>query len=186
MQTARVITEAETAIATLDPTGPRDTLASHLGILADLHREAAALALSLRPGLLKLGRPGPVSDLVDAVLRDADDVAAGLVRFEAIYESGQRAARAGALASNEAAEMVLRQAELSRWLFARLASVIGLAAQASERARAYLDGVFERLTADPEQNAAEAELDRLANSEMDAGGGFRGSIDDLLASIEDR
>jgi hypothetical protein len=69
-------------------------------------------------------------------------------------------------------------------LFARLASVTDLAAHANERARAYLDGVFERLTADPERNAAEAELDRLAKAEMDAGGGFRGSIDDLLAAVD--
>ena len=184
MQTARVITEAETAIATLDPSGPRDTVASHLGTLASLHREAADIASSLRPVMLELGRPGPVCDLVDAVLREAGDVALGFTRAEAIYESGQRAALAGALSSREAAEMVLRQAELSRWLFARLASVTDLAAQANERARAYLDGVFARLTADPERNAKEAELDRLAKAELDAGGGFRGSIDDLLAAVD--
>ena len=184
MQTARVITEAETAIATLDPSGPRDTVAAHLGTLTSLHREAALLALSLRPGMLELGRPGPVCDLVDAVLREASDVASGFTRAEAIYESGQRAALAGALSSREATEMVLRQTELSRWLFARLASVTDLATQANERARAYLDGVFERLTADPARNAEEAELDRLANAEIDAGGGFRGSIDDLLAAVD--
>ena len=184
MQTARVITEAETAIATLDPSGPRDTFAFHLGTLASLHREAATQALSLRPGMLELGRPGPVCDLVDAVLREASDVASGFTRAEAFYESGQRAALAGALSTREAAEMILRQADLSRWLFARLAAVTDLAAHASERARAYLDGVFERLTADPERNAAEAELDRLAKAEMDAGGGFRGSIDDLLAAVD--
>jgi hypothetical protein len=184
VQTARVITEAETAIATLDPSGPRDTVASHLETLARLHGEAAAVALSLRPEMLALGRPGPVCDLVDAVLRELDDVASGLTRAEAIYESGQRAALAGALSTREAAEMVLRQAELSRWLFARLASVTDLAAQARERARAYLDGVFDRLTADPERNAEEAELDRLAKAEIDAGGGFRGSIEDLIAAVD--
>ena len=108
----------------------------------------------------------------------------GSPRAEAIYESGQRAALAGGLSTREAAEMVLRQADLSRWLFARLSSVSALAAQASERARAYLDGVFARLTADPERNAAEAELDRIAKAEIDAGGGFRGSIDDLLAAVD--
>jgi hypothetical protein len=184
MQAARVIIEAEIAISTLDPTGPQDTVASHLGTLAGLHREAATVALSLRPELLKLGRPGPVCELVDTVLRDADDVASGLIRAEAIYESSQRAALAGALSSREAAEMVLRQADLSRWLFARLGSVLDLAARATERARTYLDGVFERLTADPERNAEEAELDRRAKAEIDAGGGFRGSMDELLAAVD--
>ena len=80
--------------------------------------------------------------------------------------------------------MVLRQAELSRWLFARFASVIERAVQVEERARAYLDSAFERLYADPERNAEEAELDRLAKAEIDAGGGFRGSIDDLLAAVD--
>lgn len=184
MQTARVITEAETAIAALDPSGPRDTVASHLESLASLHREAAAVALALRPGMLELGRPGPVCDLVDAVLREAGDVASGFIRAEALYTEWQRAALAGALSTREAAEMILRQIELSRWLFARLASVTDLAAQASERARAYLDGVFERLTADPERNAAEAELDRIAKAEIDAGGGVRGSIDELIAAAD--
>ena len=73
VQAARVITEAETVIAALDPLGPRDTVASHLGTLAGLHREAATAALSLRPGMLELGRPGPVCDLVDAVLRGSID-----------------------------------------------------------------------------------------------------------------
>ncbi len=184
MQLARVILEAETALATLDPTGPRETVAAHLGTLADLHRQAAALALSLRPKLLGLGRPGPVCDLVDAVLRDAGDVASGFTHAEAVYESAQRAALAGALSSRETAEMVLRQGELSRWLFARVASVLDRAADVHERARAYLDGAFERLYADPERNAAEAELDRLADAEIDAGGGFRGSIDDLIAAAD--
>ena len=184
MQTARVIAEAETALASLDPTGPRETVAAHLGTLAGYHREAASLALSLRPELLKLGRPGPVSDLVDPVLHDASDAAAGFTRAEAVYESARRAALAGVLSSREAVEMVLRQAELSRWLFARFASVIERAVQVEERARAYLDSAFERLYADPERNAEEAELDRLAKAEIDAGGGFRGSIDDLLAAVD--
>lgn len=65
-----------------------------------------------------------------------------------------------------------------------VAAATDLAAQASERARAYLDGVFERLTADPERNAVEAELDRITEAEIGAGGGFRGSIDELIAAID--
>jgi hypothetical protein len=184
VQTVCVITEAEIEISTLDPTGPPDAVALQFATLARLHLEAANTALSLRPEILRLGRPGPVCDLVNTVLRDADAVAAGHIRAEAIYESGQRAALAGALLSREAAEMVLRQVELSRWLFARLASVNDFAAHASERARAYLDGAFARLTADPERNATEAELDRFADAEIAAGGGFRGSIDALIAAVD--
>lgn len=48
-----------------------------------------------------------------------------------------------------------------------------------------LDATFAALWADPERNAVEAELDRRADAEIDSGGGFRGSIDDLLAVVDD-
>jgi uncharacterized protein (DUF433 family) len=47
-----------------------------------------------------------------------------------------------------------------------------------------LDATFAALWADPKRNAAEAELDRRADAEIDAGGGFRGSIDDLIAAVD--
>jgi uncharacterized protein (DUF433 family) len=47
-----------------------------------------------------------------------------------------------------------------------------------------LDATFAALWADPERNAAEAELDRRADAEIDAGGGFRGSIDDLITAVD--
>lgn len=47
-----------------------------------------------------------------------------------------------------------------------------------------LDATFAALWADPERNSAEAELDRHTDAELDAGGGFRGSIDDLIAVVD--
>lgn len=47
-----------------------------------------------------------------------------------------------------------------------------------------LDAAFAALWADPARNAAEAELDRQADVEIDRGGGFRGSIDDVIATID--
>lgn len=51
--------------------------------------------------------------------------------------------------------------------------------------RSKLDAAFATLWADPARNAAEAELDRQADIEIDRGGGFRGSIDDVIATIEE-
>jgi uncharacterized protein (DUF433 family) len=47
-----------------------------------------------------------------------------------------------------------------------------------------LDESFVAIWADPERNAVEAELDRGTDAEIKAGGGFRGSIDDLVAAID--
>jgi uncharacterized protein (DUF433 family) len=47
-----------------------------------------------------------------------------------------------------------------------------------------LDAAFAALWADPERNAAEAELDRYSDAEIDAGGGFRGSIEELVATLD--
>ena len=47
-----------------------------------------------------------------------------------------------------------------------------------------LDATFAALWADPERNAAEAALDRQSDEEIDAGGGYRGSIDNLLAAVD--
>src|SRR5262245_5232202 len=46
-----------------------------------------------------------------------------------------------------------------------------------------LDAAFAALWADSAQNAVEAELDRRTDVEIDAGAGFRGSIDELIAAI---
>lgn len=53
----------------------------------------------------------------------------------------------------------------------------------SSRARR-LDARFAALWADPEIDAAEAALDRRTDAEIDAGAGFRGSIDELMTAIE--
>jgi uncharacterized protein (DUF433 family) len=47
-----------------------------------------------------------------------------------------------------------------------------------------LDAVFGALWSDPERNAAEAALDRRSDDEIDAGAGFRGSIDELLSAVD--
>jgi len=47
-----------------------------------------------------------------------------------------------------------------------------------------LDATFAELWADPERNAAEAEQDRRTDAEIDAGGGFRGSVEDLIAAVD--
>jgi uncharacterized protein (DUF433 family) len=47
-----------------------------------------------------------------------------------------------------------------------------------------MDATFAALWADSDRNAAEAELDRRADAEIDAGGGFRGSIEDLIAAVD--
>lgn len=49
---------------------------------------------------------------------------------------------------------------------------------------AALDASFATLWADPVCNKTEAELDRQADVEIDRGGGFRGSIDDVIATID--
>jgi len=49
-----------------------------------------------------------------------------------------------------------------------------------------LDATFAAIWADPDRNAAEAESDRRADEEIDAGGGFRGSIDELVAAVDAR
>jgi hypothetical protein len=50
--------------------------------------------------------------------------------------------------------------------------------------RPALDATFAALWADPARNAAEAELDRQADLEIERGGGLRGSIDDVIATID--
>ena len=50
--------------------------------------------------------------------------------------------------------------------------------------RPSLDATFEALWSDAARNAEEAEHDRLADAEIDAGGGFRGSIDDVNAAVD--
>ena len=47
-----------------------------------------------------------------------------------------------------------------------------------------LDATFAALWADADRNLAEAESDRRTDAEIDAGGGFRGSIDDLVAAVD--
>ncbi len=50
--------------------------------------------------------------------------------------------------------------------------------------RSKLDGAFAALWADPARNAVEAELDRQADVEIGRGGGYCGSIDDVIATID--
>lgn len=47
-----------------------------------------------------------------------------------------------------------------------------------------LDAVFATLWSDPERNAAEAALDRRSDDDIDAGAGFRGSVDELLSAVD--
>jgi uncharacterized protein (DUF433 family) len=47
-----------------------------------------------------------------------------------------------------------------------------------------LDATFAALWSDPDRNAAEAALDRQSDAEIDAGGGYRGSIDDLVTGVD--
>jgi hypothetical protein len=47
-----------------------------------------------------------------------------------------------------------------------------------------LDAAFAALWSDPERNAAEADLDRRSDDEIDAGAGFRGSVEELLAAVD--
>ena len=47
-----------------------------------------------------------------------------------------------------------------------------------------LDATFAALWADAERNAAEAERDRRTDAAIDAGAGFRGSIDDLITAVD--
>jgi uncharacterized protein (DUF433 family) len=47
-----------------------------------------------------------------------------------------------------------------------------------------LDAVFAALWSDPERNVAEAALDRRSDDEIDAGAGFRGSVDELLSAVD--
>ncbi|HET7502541.1 MAG TPA: DUF433 domain-containing protein [Kofleriaceae bacterium] len=47
-----------------------------------------------------------------------------------------------------------------------------------------LDAAFAALWDDPERNQAEAERDRRTDAELDAGAGFRGSVDDLIATLD--
>ncbi len=47
-----------------------------------------------------------------------------------------------------------------------------------------LDATFAALWADPDRNRTEAERDRATDAEIDAGAGFRGSIDDLVATVD--
>lgn len=46
-----------------------------------------------------------------------------------------------------------------------------------------LDATFAAMWADPARNAAEAAHDRATDAELDAGG-FRGSVDDLIAAVD--
>jgi uncharacterized protein (DUF433 family) len=47
-----------------------------------------------------------------------------------------------------------------------------------------LDATFAALWADPSRNAAEAELDRFSDAEINVGKGFRGSVDELIATVD--
>jgi hypothetical protein len=46
------------------------------------------------------------------------------------------------------------------------------------------DAAFDLGRGFPERNIAEAERDRRTDAEIDAGAGFRGSIDDLLVAVD--
>jgi uncharacterized protein (DUF433 family) len=47
-----------------------------------------------------------------------------------------------------------------------------------------LDTAFAAMWSDPERNAAEAALDHRCDDEIDAGAGFRGSVDELLSAVD--
>jgi hypothetical protein len=47
-----------------------------------------------------------------------------------------------------------------------------------------LDAAFAAWWADPERNRSEAESDRYSDAEIDAGRGFHGTMDDLIAAID--
>jgi uncharacterized protein (DUF433 family) len=47
-----------------------------------------------------------------------------------------------------------------------------------------LDAAFAALWSDPERNADEAALDRRSDDEIDAGAGFRRSMDELLSAVD--
>ena len=64
----------------------------------------------------------------------------------------------------------------------QIRAVLGYAAWLAERPN--LDATFAALWSDAERNAAEAERDRLTDAVIDAGGGFRGSVDDLTAAVD--
>ena|ERR1700759_686070 len=63
----------------------------------------------------------------------------------------------------------------------QIRTVLQFAAMLAEQ---NLDATFAALWADPECNAAEAEQDRRTDAEIDAGAGFRGSVDDLIAAVD--
>jgi hypothetical protein len=65
---------------------------------------------------------------------------------------------------------------------AQIRAVLRYAAMLAEQT---LDATFAALWADPERNLTEAERDRRTDTAIDAGAGFRGSIDDLLVTVDD-
>jgi uncharacterized protein (DUF433 family) len=82
--------------------------------------------------------------------------------------------------------------QVLRWLAEgyselHLQNEYGLTTAQISAARRYgtlLDAEFDALLGDPERNAIEAELDRRSDAELDAGGGFRGSTEELMAMID--
>jgi hypothetical protein len=184
VQSARVISEAEAVIAALDLSAPSETLAALLVELEKLTGEAEQLTRGIGRGLVTLGRPGPLAEAVASVAHEADLVAARFAQLVVAFRRGHRATRAGALSTLEARELILSSTDFASSLLEELRAVIDRARDLDAQARQYYDDTFTALWSDPARNAAEAELDRDAGKEIEAGRGFRGSIDDLIKSID--
>lgn len=84
----------------------------------------------------------------------------------------------GALAQGCSEAQIQSEHGLTR---GQIRAVLQCAAMLAEQ---NLDATFAALWADSDRNAVEAELDRRADAEIDGGGGFRGSIDDLIAAVD--
>jgi len=114
-------------------------------------------------------------EIVPGITRDSDRA------FDKPVIAGTRVTAAQVLASLASGRAEAEIKAEHRLTSEQIRAVLRYAAMLADQ---NLDAVFAALWSDPERNAAEAALDRRSDDEIDAGGGFRGSVDELLSAVD--
>ena len=114
-------------------------------------------------------------EIVPGITRDSDRA------FDKPVIAGTRVTAAQVLASLASGSSEAEIRAEHRLTSEQIRAVLRYAATLADQ---NLDAVFATLWSDPERNAAEAVLDRRSDDEIDAGAGFRGSVDELLSTVD--
>jgi hypothetical protein len=142
----------QSALAAFERAQTTAEVAAGLEKLAGLQRRGGGLAREIEGQVIGYGRPAPLASLLDAMQRDADQIARGFGLVATTLDQMRRRVLAGSWSIPEVSDVVRAQAQLGGLYFEQLTTLLERLCIIGEQAMRYFDAAFARVEADPVWN----------------------------------